>query len=94
MAHDLVFGHTRRNFSRDSVGAALLPTPDLSTKASLDRQIKYKYPELPAQPAADRLVFEKIRETAPETMRAYDKLQPTYKDHKVILRMKTDLLGP
>ena len=94
MALDIVFGRTRRNFSRDIVGAAPLPTPDLSTKAMLERQIKSAPPERPAEKPADQLVLDRARETAPETMHLYDKYRPTYKDHKVVLRMKTDLLGP
>jgi hypothetical protein len=95
MAHDLLFGRTSRNFSRDSVGATLpLPTPDLSTKAMLEQKIKSKAPELPPELPPDKLLLERLREAAPGTMKAYDKYRPTYKDHKVVLRMKTDLLGP
>ena len=76
------------------VGALPKPTPDLSTNALLAQKIKSEPPSLPPQQSPDKLVLERIREEAPETMKLYDKYRPTYKDHKVMLRMKTDLLGP
>lgn len=94
MALDLVFGRTRRNFGRDLVGAVPLPTPDLSSKAILEQQIKADVAERPAKRPSDQLILERAREAAPETMKLYDKYRPTYKDHQVVLRMKTDLLGP
>jgi hypothetical protein len=95
VAHDLIFGRTPRDWS---LGLEAQPI-DLSPKAPaptsselLEAKLAAKKPTKPSK-SVERMVLDKAHEAAPETMALYDKYRPTYRDSKVILRMKTNLLG-
>ncbi len=89
MAYDLVFGRTRRDFS---LGAVPVFSPKTTTDALLSERAKAKAPEPPPEKSLEEVIKDRAREASPEGMRLYDKYRPTYRDHQVLLRMKTDLL--
>jgi len=88
---DLLFGRGPRCWSR--YGAAPAPRPDLSSESVLDRWLAAEEVKRPPTKSAQQLALERVREAAPETTRLYEKYQPTYRDHQVVLRIKTNLLG-
>jgi hypothetical protein len=90
MSRDLVFGQLRRDWS---LGSVPLPKPDLTSDAVLSRQVARGSDRRHEAPCAKELILRRAREAAPTATRLYEEYRPTIKDRKVILTVKTDLLG-
>ncbi len=93
MAHDLLFGKTRRDWSRSAVGAVDLSprAPEPTSEAMLEATLAAPKPVKPSR-SVERMVKDAIREGSPEAMKAYEKYRPTYRGGVVVLRMKADPL--
>jgi hypothetical protein len=95
MSHDIIFGKLRRDWSMglEAQPIDLTPkAPEPTSSELLEAKLAAKKPTKPSK-SVERTVLDKVHEAAPGTMALYDTYRPTYRDNKVILRMKTNILG-
>lgn len=92
MSRDVLLGSTRRDWSRGStVGVDLTPrAPEPTSESLLEAALAAPGPTRAPKRSVEKMVTDRLREGSPDAMRLYDELRPTYRDHKVMIRMKAD----